>query len=130
MPTEDHPLSYIDFEGTIPKGQYGGGTVMVWDIGTYELIEGDYYKGYLHFFLSGRKLTGEWQLIRGRKEGEKRDVWYLGKITASMRPVSQKRDDESAITGRSMEEIRTSSDAVWHSNRSRTEEPAVREKAT
>jgi len=130
MPTEDHPLSYIDFEGTIPKGQYGGGTVMVWDIGTYELIEGDYYKGYLHFFLSGRKLTGEWQLIRGRKEGEKRDVWYLGKITASMRPVSQKRDDESAITGRSIEEIRTSSDAVWHSNRSRTEEPAVREKAT
>ena len=44
MPTEDHPIAYLDFEGIIPKGQYGGGTVMVWDIGTYELIEGNYYK--------------------------------------------------------------------------------------
>src|SRR2546425_9670992 len=41
MATEDHPIAYLDFEGTIPKGQYGGGTVMVWDIGTYELIDGD-----------------------------------------------------------------------------------------
>src|SRR5215216_3993423 len=45
MPTEDHPIAYLDFEGIIPKGQYGGGTVMVWDMGTYELIEGNYYKG-------------------------------------------------------------------------------------
>src|SRR5437588_7233339 len=45
MATEDHPLDYLDFEGVIPQGQYGGGTVMVWDIGTYELIEGNYYKG-------------------------------------------------------------------------------------
>ena len=56
---EDHPLDYGDFEGTIPKGQYGGGTVMVWDIGTYELIEGNYYKGRLHLHLEGTKLKGE-----------------------------------------------------------------------
>jgi bifunctional non-homologous end joining protein LigD len=107
MPTEDHPISYLDFEGTIPQGQYGGGTVMVWEIGSYELMEGNYYKGYLHFFLSGRKLKGEWQLIRGRVPKGKREVWFLGKVASSMRPVSKKKDDESAISGRSMEEIRT-----------------------
>ena len=117
MPTEDHPVSYLDFEGTIPKGQYGGGTVMVWDIGTYELMEGNYYRGYLHFFLSGRKLKGEWQLIRGRARQGDREIWYLGKIASSMRPLSKKKDDESAITGRTMEQIRTSADAVWESNR-------------
>jgi bifunctional non-homologous end joining protein LigD len=64
MPTEDHPIEYLDFEGIIPKGQYGGGTVMVWDIGTYELIEGNYYKGLLHFHLAGTKLKGEWTMLR------------------------------------------------------------------
>jgi hypothetical protein len=55
--TEDHRLKYLDFEGIIPKGQYGGGTVMVlWDIGTYEVIEDNYYKGWLHLYLSGKKL--------------------------------------------------------------------------
>jgi bifunctional non-homologous end joining protein LigD len=80
-------------------------------------MEGNYYKGYLHFFLSGKKLKGEWQLIRGRTPDGSRQVWYLGKITASMRPISKKKDDESAITGRSMEEIRTAADSVWQSNR-------------
>jgi DNA ligase D-like protein (predicted 3'-phosphoesterase) len=60
MATEDHPVEYLDFEGIIPAGQYGGGTVMVWDVGTYELTEGNYYKGYLKFFLKGQKLKGEW----------------------------------------------------------------------
>src|SRR3954466_11701166 len=51
MATEDHPMDYLDFEGIIPKGQYGGGTVMVWDIGTYELMDGNYFKGHMHIFL-------------------------------------------------------------------------------
>ncbi|HEY2383832.1 MAG TPA: non-homologous end-joining DNA ligase [Terriglobia bacterium] len=106
MPTEDHPLEYLDFEGVIPKGQYGGGTVMVWDIGTYELVEGDYDTGYLHFYLSGRKLKGEWQLIRGRRQGN-RQMWFLGKVAKSMRPLSKKKDDESALSGRTMDEIRS-----------------------
>jgi bifunctional non-homologous end joining protein LigD len=117
MPTEDHPLDYLDFEGTIPKGQYGGGTVMVWDIGTYELMEGNYYKGYLHFYLSGRKLKGEWQLIRSNREGD-RQMWFLGKVRPSMRLVSKQRDDESALTRRTIEQIRTADDAVWNSKRS------------
>jgi bifunctional non-homologous end joining protein LigD len=118
MPTEDHPVEYLDFEGIIPKGQYGGGTVMVWDIGTYELMEGDYYKGYLHFFLSGRKLKGEWQLIRGRSQQGDRQIWFLGKISSSMRPLSKKKDDESALSGRTMEQIGAAGDAVWKSSRS------------
>jgi bifunctional non-homologous end joining protein LigD len=117
MPTEDHPLDYLDFEGVIPKGQYGGGTVMVWDIGTYELMEGNYYKGYLHFYLSGRKLKGEWQLIRGGRQGN-REMWFLGKIQPSMRPLSRKKDDESALSRRTMEQIRLAGAAVWRSNRS------------
>src|SRR5205085_3695987 len=59
FPTEDHPLDYLQFEGTIPKGQYGGGTIMVWDIGTYEILEGNYWKGRLSIYLAGKKLKGE-----------------------------------------------------------------------
>lgn len=116
MPTEDHPRDYLDFEGIIAKGQYGGGTVMVWDIGTYELLEGDYYKGKLRVHLKGEKLKGEWELVRWAKE-EKRDSWLLIKAAATMRQVSKKRDDTSAISGRSMKEIAEAADAIWKSNR-------------
>ncbi|HET8550175.1 MAG TPA: non-homologous end-joining DNA ligase [Bryobacteraceae bacterium] len=113
--TEDHPIEYLDFEGTIPKGQYGGGTVMVWDIGTWELIEGNYYKGRLQIYLTGRKLKGEWLLV---KEGGREDRrWSLIKTGASARPVSAKRDDESALTGRTMEQIANANDRQWQSNR-------------
>ncbi|HEY8410391.1 MAG TPA: non-homologous end-joining DNA ligase [Pyrinomonadaceae bacterium] len=120
MPTEDHPIEYLDFEGVIPKGQYGGGTVMVWDIGTYELIEGNYYKGFLRFYLNGSKLKGEWTLQRfsdGRDERDARDKWRLIKTGANTRAVSKKRDDESALTKRTMAEIAAAKDAVWQSNR-------------
>ena len=120
MPTEDHPIPYLDFEGIIPKGQYGGGTVMVWDIGTYELIEGNYYKGFLRFYLSGTKLKGEWTLQRdanGKDERDTRDKWYLVKTTKNTRTVSTKRDDESALTKRTMTQIASAADAVWQSNR-------------
>src|SRR5262245_48918783 len=117
MPTEDHPLGYLDFEGIIPKGQYGGGTVMVWDIGTYELIEGNYYKGHLHFHLNGKKLEGEWVLTRSRVEEGERPRWYLIKTGASMTPLTEDEDDQSAVTGRTMAEIAESADAEWESNR-------------
>src|SRR5215208_3632987 len=96
MPTEDHPLEYLEFEGIIPKGQYGGGTVMVWDIGTYELLEGNYYKGMLRFYLAGKKLKGEWTLKRfleGKDERDKRDKWHLIKTDRNTRTVSKERDD-------------------------------------
>ena len=78
--TEDHPIEYLEFEGTIPKGEYGAGTVIVWDIGTYELLEGNYYKGFLRFYLNGQKLKGEWtlsRLINEKNPRDKRDKWQL-----------------------------------------------------
>lgn len=120
MPTEDHPIEYLDFEGIIPKGQYGGGTVMVWDIGTYELIEGNYYKGMLRFYLNGTKLKGEWTITRfvdGKNERDNRDKWRLIKTGRNARAVSKKRDDESVLTKRTMNEIAVAADAEWQSNR-------------
>ncbi len=78
---EDHPLEYGDFEGTIPKGEYGGGTVIVWDRGTWTPV-GDphkgYAKGHLEFELDGEKLAGRWHLVRMQKKpGEKRENWLL-----------------------------------------------------
>jgi DNA ligase D-like protein (predicted 3'-phosphoesterase) len=71
---EDHPLDYAAFEGSIPKGQYGGGTVMVWDSGVYECLGGDPQKdlaaGKLHFALHGQKLDGEWTLVRIKRAGD------------------------------------------------------------
>jgi len=119
MQVEDHPLSYARFEGTIPKGQYGGGTVMVWDIGTYTIADGSFESGKLHFALEGRKLKGEWILVRSRIEdrnGVKRS-WFLIKGGAGMKPPGAKRDDSSAITGRSMAKIALENDAQWSTSR-------------
>lgn len=120
MPTEDHPIDYLDFEGIIPKGQYGGGTVMVWDLGTYELIEGNYYKGFLRFYLNGAKLKGEWTLTRfavADDETDKRDKWHLIKTGGNTRVISKARDDQSVLTKRTMTQIASAADAVWQSNR-------------
>ncbi|GGA52276.1 DNA ligase D [Sphingomonas psychrolutea] len=83
--TEDHPMSYADFEGTIPAGEYGGGTVMLWDSGTWSPIEGksakDIEKGHLHFVLDGERMKGEWILIRLKPRGkEKGENWLLRKV--------------------------------------------------
>ena len=116
MEVEDHPVSYINFEGTIPKGQYGGGNVMVWDIGTYEVIEGNYYKGYLHLSLSGKKLKGEWHIFRIRSENDK-PVWLIAKSGAAMKPLSAVRENTSVLTRRTMEKIAKDNDNEWQSNR-------------
>jgi bifunctional non-homologous end joining protein LigD len=120
MPTEDHRIEYLDFEGIIPRGQYGGGTVMVWDIGTYELIEGNYYQGFLRLYLTGKKLTGEWILNRfasAKQQSDNRDKWHLIKTGKNTRSVSKARDDRSALTKRSMGEISAAATAVWQSSR-------------
>jgi bifunctional non-homologous end joining protein LigD len=120
MPTEDHPIEYLDFEGIIPREQYGGGTVMVWDIGTYELIEGNYYKGFLRFYLTGSKLKGEWMLqrfISTNDDRDQRDKWHLVKTNRNTRAVSSKRDDESVLSKRTMAQIAEDADARWDSNR-------------
>ena len=117
MATEDHPLEYAEFEGIIPAGEYGGGTVMVWDIGNYELIDGNYWSGKLHLFLHGKKLKGEWVLVKGEDRNGKGNVWYLVKAGSAMKRPSAKEEDSSALTSRSMERIAKAEDAVWHSNR-------------
>jgi len=111
---EDHPLDYMDFEGTIPKGQYGGGTVMVWDIGTYEVLSGDWHQGDLKLWLHGKKLDGEWHIFRIKSEDEK-PVWLIVKAKPAMKPLSAKQDDSSALTKRSMEKIASDNDAQWQS---------------
>lgn len=84
--TEDHPLDYAGFEGTIPKGEYGGGTVMLWDEGTWTPAPGKdprktLAEGHLHFTLHGGRMKGEWLLIRLKPRGkEKRENWLLRKI--------------------------------------------------
>ena len=112
MHVEDHPMEYARFEGTIPKGQYGGGTVMVWDIGSYQVRDGDpvaaYRAGKLALTLKGKKLTGDWALVRaGRQEENGKQRWLLIKSHSEAKPISKRRDDQSALTGRSMEEIAT-----------------------
>ena len=111
---EDHPVGYLKFEGTIPKGQYGGGTVMVWDIGTYELLGGSYEKGDLKLRLHGRKLKGEWHLFRIRSD-ETKPVWLILKSGGDAAAISARRDDMSALTRRSMARIAKDNDAQWQS---------------
>jgi bifunctional non-homologous end joining protein LigD len=114
MATEDHPVEYLDFEGTIPQGQYGGGTVMVWDIGTYDIIEGNYWKGDLQISLSGKKLAGAWHLRRDRDR-----KWSLVKTDGNGRARRRRLvEDESALTGRTMERIASDNNQQWQSNRS------------
>jgi bifunctional non-homologous end joining protein LigD len=120
---EDHPVSYIDFEGTIPQGQYGGGTVMVWDKGTFEPLTKhplkDLEKGKLHFTLRGQKLNGEWYLVRLREE----ENWLLIKGGDSVKPVSKKADATSAASGKTMKQLAVG-DRIWHSK------PATAKKTT
>ncbi|HET7227926.1 MAG TPA: non-homologous end-joining DNA ligase [Chthoniobacterales bacterium] len=118
---EDHPIEYADFEGIIPEGQYGGGTVMVWDRGTYELTPpGDpveaVRKGKFHLILHGDKAKGEWALIRIRPQDGK-NQWLLMKTAGGVKPLSKKRDDQSVKTGRTMKQIASARDAEWQSNR-------------
>ena len=117
MAVEDHPMDYARFEGVIPKGEYGGGTVMVWDIGTYDVIDGNYWQGKLHVVFHGKKLNGEWILVKSKDRDGKGNAWLLIKGGAPMERLSQKQDDSSALTRRSMEQIAKAKDAVWHSDR-------------
>ncbi len=113
---EDHPLDYLEFEGTIPQGEYGGGTVMVWDIGTYELLGGNHEKGDLKLRLKGKKLRGEWHIFRIKSDSAK-PMWLLAKSGTPAKPVSARQDDSSVLTRRSMARIAGDNDAQWRSNR-------------
>lgn len=120
---EDHPLSYGDFEGVIPKGQYGGGTVIVWDRGTWAPI-GDfakaYRKGHLEFTLEGEKLQGRWHLVRMHgRPGETRENWLLIKgDDEAARDDSfdiLKERPESVKSGRDLKDVADAPDDTWNS---------------
>jgi bifunctional non-homologous end joining protein LigD len=129
MATEDHPMEYAAFEGIIPKGEYGGGTVMVWDTGSYELIDGNYWKGKLHIALDGKKLKGEWVLVKGHEQNGKDNLWYLIKTAANMPRPTGDIEDASALTGRSLEQIAKAEDAIWHSDGANSEQKTTQTRA-
>ena len=116
---EDHPLEYRDFEGIIPKGEYGGGTVIVWDQGTWEPIgdaDKSYAKGHLKFRLEGEKLHGEWSLVKmhGSKE-ERQENWLLMKVEdafVSLEDIEVARP-ESVLTKKTIEDIKANPSKVW-----------------
>ena len=121
--TEDHPLEYGGFEGVIPKGEYGGGPVMIWDKGTWEPI-GDpdegLAKGDLKFRLHGDRLNGDWVLVRmkARKEDRGRQNWLLIKKRDEYSGEGDEPTetyDTSAKSGRTMQEIETGEVPVWSS---------------
>jgi bifunctional non-homologous end joining protein LigD len=126
---EDHPVEYATFEGIIPEGQYGGGTVMVWDRGQYHVYGEDPLKalkdGRLHLVMDGEKAKGEWSLIRTRMDGNKAQ-WLLLKSGTGIKPISKKRDDQSVKTGRTMAQIAAQKDAEWQSNREEGRKPDLK----
>ncbi|HLX71865.1 MAG TPA: DNA polymerase ligase N-terminal domain-containing protein, partial [Verrucomicrobiae bacterium] len=130
---EDHPIDYAQFEGTIPEGNYGAGTVMVWDLGSYEVSGGDPTQameaGKLHLTLQGKKLKGEWTLVKMRpREHEDKPQWLLLKSGSDLPGISARADDQSALTRRSMDRIASDNDAQWQSNRTAQRRTSARPK--
>ncbi|GAA4477256.1 DNA ligase D [Gluconacetobacter asukensis] len=131
---EDHPLDYGDFEGTIPKGQYGGGTVAVWDRGTWtplEDAEKGLSKGHLDFELHGEKLAGRWHLVRMKgRPSDKRDNWLLIKgddetARSPTDPDILEEQPNSVKTGRTIAEIANGTPPAERTKRARkATEPA------
>jgi bifunctional non-homologous end joining protein LigD len=133
MEVEDHPMEYNTFEGTIPQGQYGGGTVMLWDRGHYtadKAVAGDheqamrkgYEKGKIDFSFHGKRVRGSFALVRTQQRGSK-PQWLLIKhrdeyATPGSDVVAENMT--SVTTGRTMEEIAGGNSRVWQSNRAET----------
>jgi bifunctional non-homologous end joining protein LigD len=136
MHVEDHPLDYGSFEGIIPKGEYGGGTVLLWDRGIWEPV-GDphqtYRAGNLKFVLKGEKLRGGWALVRirgGRRGDDNGRSWLLIKErdaeARSGRAASiVDSKPKSVATGRTLEQVAAAKDRVWHGNANGHERPAA-----
>lgn len=126
MEVEDHPMSYNSFEGTIPKGQYGGGTVMLWDRGHYlpadgkvESLRKGLKKGRLDIVMLGERLKGAFTLVRSNR-AEGKPQWLLFKRTDEFADASRDIVAEeltSIDTGRTMDQIAQGRSSVWHSNR-------------
>ncbi|MDB4877087.1 MAG: uncharacterized protein JWM41_3533 [Gemmatimonadetes bacterium] len=138
MEVEDHPIEYNTFEGTIPKGQYGGGTVMLWDRGTYEpeggggadAVRDGYERGDLKIVMHGKRLQGGWVLVRMRRDESGRAQWLLIKHrddTANPKYDVTEEITTSVASGRTMDQIAGGKSRVWNSNRD--EKPAAKKKS-
>jgi bifunctional non-homologous end joining protein LigD len=130
MQVEDHPMEYNTFEGVIPKGEYGGGTVMLWDRGTYtypeetddpvQRLRDGHEKGDFKFELRGKRLRGSWVLVRLRRGNPEKPAWLLIKHRDEFaRPGYDvvAAEQTSVRTGRTMEQIAKGRSRVWNSNR-------------
>ncbi|HEY3247807.1 MAG TPA: non-homologous end-joining DNA ligase [bacterium] len=119
VPVEDHPLDYMEFEGVIPKGNYGAGTVMVWDIGTYDVLEGDpvkaYESGKLTVVLHGKKLPGEFHLVRTKMGGQTQWLMFKKRDGDAEPGWVLPSPSVSVKSGRTIEQIRDEGTARWHS---------------
>ena len=131
---EDHPIEYGDFEGTIPKGEYGGGTVMLWDIGSWEPV-GDaragLEKGELKLRLAGERLNGGWVLVhtRGMSDDDENQWLLIKERDPEARPGEPDPwgpDDRSVSTGRTMEEIAAGAEPTASGRRQRGRAPSRR----
>lgn len=132
MQTEDHPMNYLDFEGIIPKGEYGGGTVMVWDIGTYQaegnenvskdnsLMRTQLASGSIKIVLNGTKLKGAWHLVKMKTEG---DAWLLMKHRDDFSSTSSEYEGLSVLSNRDLDQIAKAKE-TWNSNRTKQKETA------
>jgi bifunctional non-homologous end joining protein LigD len=128
MQVEDHPIEYNAFEGTIPAGEYGGGTVMLWDRGTFEpeggggedAVRQGYERGDLKIVMHGKRMFGGWVLVRMRRDDAGRAQWLLIKHRDEFANADV---DVTAVattsvtTGRTMEQIANRGRRIWHSNR-------------
>src|SRR6266852_9641554 len=112
--TEDHPMQYLDFEGNIPKGEYGGGAMIVWDRGRWEPAfdpEKGLQKGHLDITLHGGRLKGRWHLVRMRpRPGEKKEQWLLIKADDAFarqagEPDITEQETTSRLSGRTTEQL-------------------------
>jgi bifunctional non-homologous end joining protein LigD len=138
MQVEDHPIEYNTFEGTIPQGEYGGGSVMLWDRGTYTYGGDDpdpmqglrrgYEKGDFKFVLNGKRLKGSWVLVRMRRGQPGKPQWLLIKhrdeYAVDGSDVAA-HYDTSVVTGRTMDEIAQGNTRVWRSNRAQGRKGAI-----
>ena len=126
MMVEDHPFDYRNFEGVIPKGQYGGGTVIVWDEGSYEPAEGEFenkkqmekdllrqlHKGKIVFSLKGQKLKGQYALVKSSYQGE--NSWLLMKVKdkyAKTTDITKK--NKSVMSGKSIEQVEKAPEKIY-----------------
>jgi bifunctional non-homologous end joining protein LigD len=118
---EDHPLEYAGFEGVIPKGQYGGGDVIVWDRGTWQPATDDpvaaIERGELHFDLHGEKLAGRFALVRRNRDTGGKEQWLLvHKNDEHARPGwDPEEHPRSVVSGRTNDEVAAAPDALWQS---------------